>query len=37
VACPVCNKVYTLEEARIIENDERGISRKSARYSPVGK
>jgi len=37
VACPVCNKVYTLEEATIIVNDGRSISKKSARCSYVEK
>jgi len=37
VACSVCNKVYTLEEATIIVNYGRGISKKSARCSQVGK
>ncbi|XP_041835845.1 uncharacterized protein LOC121636413 [Melanotaenia boesemani] len=35
VACPVCNEVYTLEEATIIVKDGRGIRKKSARCSHV--
>ena len=37
VACPVCNKVYSLEEATIIVKGGRGITKKSARCSHVGK
>lgn len=35
VACPVCDKIYTLEEATIIVKDRRGIRNKSARCSHV--
>jgi len=35
VACPVCDKVYTLEETTVTVNDGRGIRKKSARCSRV--